>query len=135
MLVTRELPLAEWDRLTAIEPFRSAGLPARERAGDWVVLVVERDGAMVGTCSLFTAVHWDCWWVDPAARGRGGVLAQLLDATLARLRASDVRTVYTGAEDARPELAALLEGFGFTPAPGRLFVLDVAAVDRRRQEG
>jgi len=123
MLTTRLLPPEEWDRLRAIEPFASKGLP-RDPA-EWRILVIERDGQLVGTCSLFTAVHWDCWWVDPAARGKGGVLFALLRAAMQLLATAQITTVYTGAEDGDDDVAALLEHFGFTPASGRLFVLEM----------
>jgi hypothetical protein len=133
-LTTRRLPPEEWNRLQAFEPFQSHGLPAAERAEDWVVLVVERDGAIVGSCSLFTTVHWDCWWIDPASRRRAGVLGALVKAALGVLRSAEVATVYTGLPEGRPELQTLLEHFGFLPAAGQLYVLDVEAVTARMQE-
>jgi len=132
MLTARLLPPEEWAILTAVEPYASKGLP-----GDpafWRIVVVERDGVLVGTCALFTAVHWDCWWIDPASRGKGGVLNALLVTSLRLLQAGAIQVAYTGAEDAQPELAQLLAHFGFTPAPGRLFVLDVDQALERLQE-
>jgi len=75
VLKVRRLPYEEWDRLRVIEPFATDGLP--QPAG-WVILVVERDGQIVGTCSLFTAVHWDCWWIAPEHRRQTSVLRALL---------------------------------------------------------
>ena len=130
-LSARVLPPEEWDRLLTLEPFTSQGLPA---SGEWIVVVVERDGAIVGTCSLFTAVHWDCWWIVPELRGTTAVLRQLLDLTLAVLAEAEIQTVYTGVGEGDADVAALLTHFGFTPAPGRLFVLDVAPVLARLKE-
>lgn len=127
----RILPSTEWDRLLRIEPFKSRGLP--DDPACWVVLVVEQFGldgepVIVGTCSLFTAMHWDAWWIDDALAGptRGVVLRQLLHAGLTSFKDAQVAQVYCGAEDATPEVADLLERFRFTPAAGRLFVLQVA---------
>lgn len=132
MLTTRVLPPEEWDQLTEIEPFRSGGLPTR--VDDWQVLVVERDGAIVGTCSLFNTVHWDCWWIDPASRGKGSVLAALLSHSLQLMGDAGLDSVYTGAEHGDTSVAELLVAFGFEPAPGRLFVLDVPLARERLKE-
>jgi hypothetical protein len=128
----RVLPVQEWDRLHAIEPFKTRGLPEPPEA--WTVLVVERGWPdapqIVGTCSLFTALHWDCWWIDPDQPGaaRGVVLRQLLRGALPTCTDVGAEQVYCGAEDAQPEVADLLQRFGFAPVAGRLFVLRVADV-------
>lgn len=97
-------------------------------------VVVEKDGAIVGCCHLFTAVHWDQWWIHPDAR-TGPVLKALITGSLRVLQAAGLDTVYTGVEDARADVAQLLEKFGFTPAPGRLYLLKVndAALQLQRQ--
>jgi len=121
----RFLPAEEWHRLAAIEPFRTCGLPDPD---GWSVLVVERGDQIVGSCSLFTAMHWDCWWIDPRERGatRGVILRQLLREALASFHNAGIEQVYTGAEDAQPEVADLLTRFGFAPVAGQLFMLTVA---------
>jgi hypothetical protein len=125
-LTCRVLPPTDWARLTAIEPFKTHGLP--DDPNHWVVLVVERAGAIVGTCSLFTAAHWDCWWIDPdeAGTSRGLVLRQLLREALTQFRQADVQQVYTGVEDTHPEVVDVLTRFGFTPVGGQLFLLRIA---------
>jgi hypothetical protein len=126
-LEVRILPFEEWPRAKAIEPFASRGLP--EDPDSWMILVVERDGAIVGSCSLFTPMHWDCWYISPEEPGasRGVVLRQLLATALEILTQLKIGQVYTGVERTGPANAAsLLKRFGFKPAPGRLFVLDVA---------
>jgi hypothetical protein len=123
-LTCRVLPPADWARLLPVEPFKTHGLP--DDPTHWVVLVVERAGAIVGTCSLFTAAHWDCWWIDPdeAGTSRGLVLRQLLREALTQFRQADVQQVYTGAESL--EVADVLTRFGFHPVGGQLFVLRIA---------
>lgn len=129
MLTTRLLPPEDWDRLRALDPYATRGLP--EDPENWRILVVERDGVLVGTCALFNAVHWDCWWIAPEARGRGGVLAQLLRASVAVFQEAGLDTVWTGVEDANSDVTRLLTHFGFQPAPGRLFVLSVASIHQQ----
>lgn len=98
-----------------------------DKPDSWLHLTVEQDGVLVGRCELFTAVHWDGWWIAPEARGGGVVLKALVHAALALLQQAGLDTVYTGVEDAGDEgIAALLEHFGFRPAPGRLYLLQVA---------
>lgn len=101
---------------------------------DMLQVVVEKDGAIVGCCHLFTAVHWDAWWIHPDAR-TGPTLKALITGSLRVLQAAGLDTVYTGVEDARADVAQLLEKFGFTPAPGRLYLLKVtdAALRLHRQ--
>jgi hypothetical protein len=126
-LLVRILPVEEWERLRAIEPFASRGLP--EDPDAWSVLVVERDGAIVGSCSLFTAMHWDCWFIDPhqPPGAHGVILRQLLVTALQVLDAVDVTQVYTGVEPrGRQNAASMLKRFGFKPSAGRLFILDTA---------
>jgi hypothetical protein len=136
-LVVRILPAEEWDRVKAIEPFASRGLPDAD--SNWMILVVERDGQIVGSCSLFQTMHWDAWYIDPAVSGavRGVILRQLLAVCLEILGNLDIEQVYTGVEpDATSSAARLLKRFGFTPTPGQLFVLNIAeaALALRQQE-
>lgn len=125
--VVRILPPEEWPRVREIEPFKSRGLPASD--SNWMILVVERDGQIVGSCSLFTAMHWDCWYLDPTLHGavRGVLLRQLLACALEILQQVAVTQVYTGVEPSRTGKGAeMLRRFGFKPAAGQLFVLDTA---------
>jgi hypothetical protein len=123
-LSARILPPEEWHLVEAIEPFRTRGLPDDPTA--WWILVVERDRQIVGTCSLFSAMHWDCWWIDPDDPAHGIVLRKLLRSALELLHGAEVAQVYTGVEHDREEIARLLTRFGFRVAPGRLFMLTVS---------
>lgn len=129
-LTCRLLPPEEWSKLLVMEPFASRGLP--DPQDNWAVLVVERptpDGpAIVGTCSLYTAMHWDCWWIaNMPGAGRGVVLRQLLAAALSMFTQMDIQQVYTGVEagPAAPGAVDLLTRFGFGQVPGQVFVLRV----------
>jgi len=102
---------------------------------DILEVVVEQDGTVVGRCHLFTAVHWDEWWIDEAHRGKGVVLKHLVERSLEVLNEAGLDTVYCGVEDARPDVAELLAHFGFTPAPGRLFLLKLRRDASEASEG
>lgn len=128
-LTTRLLPPDEWEKLRAIEPYKSKGLPGEP--DDWRILVIEREGELVGTCALFTAVHWDNWWIAPKLRGTGGVLGALLRASVQLLAMAEIEQVYTGAARGDAEVEELLQHFGFAPAGGRLFVLEVAEATKK----
>jgi len=132
MLTTRLLPPEEWDKLDDIEPYKSKGLPGDP--SEWRIVVVERGGAVVGTCAFFTAVHWDNWWIAPESRGKGSVLLELLRASDKLLEGSGIETVYCGAEQGNDAASDLLVHFGFLPTIGKLFVLDVTAALLRRKE-
>lgn len=117
---TRLLPPDEWHRLAAFEPFTSHGLPTVEH---WRVIVGEVDGAIVGFCCLFNAVHWEPWWIDPAYRKHPGLLRQMVDKTGDELRAAKVTNVFVCVGDDIPDQQALVQRFGFEEAPGKLYML------------
>lgn len=122
MLTARLLPAAEWDRLAVREPFASHGLPDPDH---WLIPVVELDGTIVASCALFDTVHWDGFAVDPAAQRHPGVFRALLDLAVATLRDRGVGGVHITVPDDRPDLQAMVEHFGFVPAPGKLYALAV----------
>ncbi len=114
----RALPPEEWDKIRHIPPFDTQGLPNPEL---WRPLVVEIDGQVVGCCSIFDTIHWDCWWVDPAHPARAGVFWSLIQAGRAELKSIGVGVAHVVIPDNRPDLAALVERFGFQKAPGTLY--------------
>lgn len=97
----------------------------RPLSDDILQVLVEENGEVVGRCHLFTAVHWDEWWIDERGRGKGAVLKALIARSLEVLKQGGIDTVYTGVEDDRADIRELLAHFGFKPAPGRLFLLKV----------
>jgi hypothetical protein len=78
-MVTRDLPRAEWFRLSGIGVFEvDLGALADVVPADWRVLVVEDDrGAIVGTLALMRHVHVQGLWIAPAHRKRGRVAGYL----------------------------------------------------------
>lgn len=123
MLTARVLPPAEWDRVRHIPPF-DKGLPNPDH---WRIIVAEVGGEIVGCCSLFDTVHWDGWWIDPAHQGKAGAFRALLAEGLDQLTAAGVEGVHTTVPDSRPDLQDLVARYGFTPAPGKLYLLYVPA--------
>lgn len=119
MAVTgRVLPVEEWYRVAQLEPFASGGLPDPEH---WRIVVVERDGEIVAMCSLFDTVHWDMFHVADADRGNPVVFKELLESGVGVMDGFAIDQVHTTIPLGRPDLAAMLERFGFKPAPGELY--------------
>jgi hypothetical protein len=119
----RELPQDEWYRLEGIGPFASAGVP--EPSDNWRLIVAEDAGEIVGVCGLFTAVHWDPWWVKATYQGNPAVFGGLVEAGLQTLHDLGIDTVHTTVPHDQPMLKAMLERFGYTGAPGQLYILYV----------
>lgn len=117
----RQLPVAEWDKLRAFSPF-DQGLPNPDH---WRVIVAEEDGAIVGHCSLFDTVHWDAFYVHPDHRGKATVFGGLIREGLQMLEEAGVHLVHSTVSNSRPDMQALLERFGYTPAEGKLYLLYV----------
>jgi hypothetical protein len=119
----RVLPPEEWDKIRHIPPY-DRGVPTPEH---WQPLVVEdADGAILGCCSIFDAVHWDCWWVDPTHPAKAGVFWSLISAGLQDLRDLGIGIAHVVIPEDRPDLAALVERFGFEKAKGALYFCDPA---------
>ena len=74
-MTSRVLPFDEWGRLdgTDLEELAATTTPEHAR-----MLVVERDGEIVGHCALVLIMHAAGAWVAPAHRKRGVVAGRLL---------------------------------------------------------
>ena len=118
MVTSRILPVEEWYRVTDREPFASGGLPDPE---NWRIVVVERDGAIVGMSCLFDTVHWDLFQVDEAERGNPVVFREMVESGVRVMDAHGIDLVHTTIRFGHPDLARMLERVGFEPAPGALY--------------
>ena len=118
MLTRRVLPPEEWDKVAAIPPFSTGGLPNPEF---WRIVVVERDGVIVAACSLFDTVHWDCFWEAESDRGNPVVFKRLLEGGLMVMQEYGIPMVHTTVPEGRADLYGMLEKFGFARAEGRLY--------------
>jgi hypothetical protein len=124
MTTVRVLPPAEWPRLLAYPHFADHGLPDPDH---WRILVAESAGAIVGFCCLFDAVHWEAWWIAPTHRRDPLVVGGLIRQGVDLLRDAAVGGVFAVIdEDQTGAVRAMIERFGFKPAPGALYL---AAVD------
>ena len=118
----RVLPPAEWTRLLAFEPFASGGLPTPEQ---WRIIVAEEAGEIVAFCCVFAAAHLEPWYIAPSHRRHPAVARGLIRAGRDLLRELDIGAAFAVVSDAQPEQQAIVERLGFTPAPGKLYVLAV----------
>lgn len=118
MLTHRVLPPEEWSQVADREPFASGGLPDPRY---WRIVVVERDGQIIAACSLFDTVHWDMFSVDEDERGNPVVFGSLIAGGVQVMIDYNIRQVHTTVPAGHPDLARMLERFGFTRAPGELY--------------
>lgn len=114
----RILPAEEWSKIAHIPPF-TQGWPDPDH---WRPLVVEdASGKVIGCCSIFDTLHWDCWWVDQSHPAKAGVFWSLVLAGRQELAKIGVPVAHVVIPHDRPDLAALVEKFGFEKAPGTLY--------------
>lgn len=123
-LSSRVLPRDQYVRLvgTYVED-----LAPLMRPDDGEVLVVERDGVIVGAWVLLRVWHAECLWVDPEERRHVSVLRRLWKALCQRARELNARTVCTSSD--RDEIASMLQRFGATVIPGTPWVLPLERKD------
>ena len=121
----RLLPPEEWTRLveTGMEPFVSFGLPDPEH---WRLIVAEVEGRIIGLSGLYNSVHNDPWWIAPEARHSPTVVRGLWRETKKVLDEAGVSFIYATVADQQPEVQAMVQRLGYVPAPGKLFLLNVA---------
>ena len=122
-----ELPQAEWSRLLDFEPFASGGLPNPEY---WriVVAIDEESRQIVGFTCLYTAVHFEPIWIDPAHRNQPNLFRGLWQVSKQILDEHGVQMIFAVVPDALPHQKALVEHVGFVPAPGQLYVVETDKV-------
>lgn len=124
-ITTRELPAAEWPRLLDFEPFATGGLP---NADYWRVVVAEDDEQIVGFTCLYTAVHFEPIWIDPAHRHQPALFRGLWQESRRILDEHGVQMIFAVVPDHLPHQKQLVEHVGFTPAPGQLYVVETEKV-------
>lgn len=114
-MTSRVLPVEEWDRLdtTLLATVWRSMTPAHAE-----VIVVERDGAIVGSVALLTALHAECLSFD----GSTGVGRALWAALGARVKAAGGSAVWGAALEA--PMQRLLERHA-EPIPGEHFLVRV----------
>lgn len=123
MTTTRILPPSEWHRLagTEVESIVPGLVPEHT-----AVLVVERDGAIVGTWVLMRMAHVECFWVAPQHRGKAGVAGRLLRSMRGLLHEWGVSAPITGS--VTPEVTSMIERLGGIRLPGEHFALPLGGL-------
>lgn len=122
----RVLPKAEWPRLveTGADIAKLAALMRKDDTrDDGDILVVEKDGQIVGAWALVRCVHVECVWIAPAEPARNVVGRHLLRLMRATARLMGVDWVYTGAD--ANAVDAMLEALGAKLLPGRHYMVPV----------
>ena len=121
MLTDRLLPPAEWDKLATTNLGHSRSyLP-----DDADVVVVERDGVIVGCCALLGLrhIHLEGMEIVPEERGNPAVFRHLLAAMRDRIDALHVPSVFAGSQTG--EMAEMLARIDATPVNMTIYVLPV----------
>lgn len=118
-LETRLLPQEEWHKLAGTEA--EALWPHLPESAK--VIVVERDGEIVGCWTLMPVWHAEAVWIAPAHQVKAAV-ARRLWTTMRSLAASlGARSVFTSALDDR--IRHLLEAHGAKQLPGSHYIIPV----------
>ncbi len=111
-MTTRILPPDEWGRLqeTGMAACAATLHPAVDE-----VIVIEEDGAIVGTWSFKIVPHVEGLWIADDHRGKSSVARKLFLAMRAHARSRGAEVVMTGA--ASNDVKELLAHVGAEPLP------------------
>lgn len=119
-MTTRILPVEEWPRLVGTEVETAlAALDPKTTS----IIVVERDGVIVGCHVLLYLLHAECLWIHPDLRGKGTVAGRLWAGVQRFAALSGVHAFLTAATDDR--VKSLIAHVGGVPLPGEHFVVPV----------
>ena len=118
-LTSRVLPVQEWDKLLAFEPYATQGLPPDEH---WIITAVERDGRLIACSAIFDTVHWDIFQILPEEQGNPAVAKHLILASLRTLDDLGVSSVHLTLDEARTDLVGMAEHLGFVRSPLTLYI-------------
>lgn len=117
-MTTRVLPPDEWHRLVGTEA--EAVWPLVD-ASTTQVLVVEQDGAIVGSWLAMRVLHVECLWIAPEHRKAGSVGRRLLAGMTRLLRDLGAKAAMTCAMT--DDVRRLIEHRGGTKVPADCYVL------------
>jgi hypothetical protein len=117
MLITRELPPAEWPKLAGTELEQVWPVLTPEAK---VIVVEDDDGAIVGCWALMQFWHAEGVWIAPAYQKRTSVARRLWMGMRGLAAKAGVVRVITAAADA--PMVALLDKHG-TKLPAQEYVL------------
>lgn len=129
MLTYRELPADEWTKLLeqGCRPYALSGLPSDN--GHWRILVAEDEtGAIVAHTAVHTQVHWEPWEIRPGHEGLG-VVRGLIRQGRDLLRGLGIDHAYCTIDSAQGVTADQATRLGFEPAPGQLYLVNLAQLE------
>lgn len=126
-MTTRILPPDEWPRLAGTEAERLWPLLNPRTAR---VVVVERQGEIVGCHVLMQMLHAECLWVHPEHRGKASVARRLWSGVQEVARGCGVHAIVTHAVD--DTVRGLLAHVGAEPIVGEAYMVPVQSADDRR---
>lgn len=119
-MTTRILPPAEWSRLADTEAGPVWPHLNQEKAQ---IIVVEKDGVIVGCQVIMTVQHIEALWIAPAFRHRSSVGRRLWDAVKRAARSDGSTAVFTSACDDR--VRGLLAHLGAKKLAGDHYLVSV----------
>lgn len=120
-MTSRVLPVEEWGRLVGTE---LEALAPKLSPDNTEIVVVERDGEIVGTWAVTRLVHVEGAWIAPPYRGKSrGIVRRLVHGMYASARRFGAPFVWTGAES--EEVAALAVKMGGYRIPWESYVLPI----------
>lgn len=125
-MTTRLLPPEEWPRLVGTE---AEHLWPHLNPQTARIVVVERDGVIVGCHVLMTVLHAECLWIAPAYRGAASVGRRLWTAVQEEARRDGVAAVMTQA-DSDP-VRRLIARAGGVRVTGDPYMVPVASANER----
>ena len=120
----RTLDVSEWPLLIrdGIEPFATHGLPD---PGHWVIVAAIDEGRILGVSMLVEQVH-NHWSIASDARRSPTLVSGLWQATKQVLDEAGASVLHVTVSDEQPEVQAMVERLGYTPADGTLYILDTS---------
>lgn len=121
----RTLDVSEWPLLLrdGIEPFATHGLPD---PAHWVLVAAIEEGRILGVSMLVEQVH-NHWFISPDARRSPTLVSKLWQATKQVLDQAGAPTLHVTVADSQVEVQAIVEGLGYTPADGKLYIIQTDA--------
>jgi ribosomal protein S18 acetylase RimI-like enzyme len=123
-LSTRILPTEELARLEEIKDGADGDIPWERLGPSARVVVVEREGKIVGCHALVPVLHAECLWVHPEYRGKAAVPRRLWNALRATAREEfGVQSVATTAIS--DDIRRLLEHVQATKLDGDHYMVSV----------
>ena len=119
-LRSRVLPVEEWDRLLALDPYSTEGLPDPNH---FLITVVENEaGEILAHAAVFETIHWDVFRILPTYAANPSVARHLAIIGWQTLREVGAPSVHLTVSPDHPELVKMAEQLGFRPSPLRLYI-------------